>query len=145
MAKHDNADCQGFMVPLTVENVPDVELYGELCVPKGRTPSAVQLLVHGTTYNHNYWDWPEDPDMHSHVRAALAADYATFNVDRLGVGKSTKPASHLVTLAATVDTLHPSHQQAPRWSHRRSPFFQSRLFRQLALDRLWMGRGVVAR
>jgi pimeloyl-ACP methyl ester carboxylesterase len=88
MAKHDNADCQGFMVPVTVENVPDVELYGELCVPKGRTPSAVQLLVHGTTYNHNYWDWPED------------------NVDRLGVGKSTKPASHLVTLAATVDTLH---------------------------------------
>ena len=95
MAKHDNADCQGFMVPVTVENVPDVELYGELCVPKGRT--------------------------------------------------STKPASHLVTLAATVDTLHPSHQQAPRWSHRRSPFFQSRLFRQPALDRLWMGRGVVAR
>src|ERR1700735_3359369 len=85
MAKHDNADCQGFMVPVAVENVPDVELYGELCVPKGRTPSAVQLLVHGTTYNHNYWDWPEDPDMHSHVRAALAAGYATFNVDRLGV------------------------------------------------------------
>ena len=71
-------------------NTPDVELYGELCVPKGRTPSAVQLLVHGTTYNHNYWDWPEDPDMHSHVRAALAAG----------------TASHLVTLAATVDTLH---------------------------------------
>jgi pimeloyl-ACP methyl ester carboxylesterase len=106
MAKHDDADCQHFMVPVTVENVPDAKLYGELCVPKGRTPSTVQLLVHGTTYNHNYWDWPENPDTHSHVRAALAAGYATFNVDRLGVGQSTKPASHLVTLAATVDTLH---------------------------------------
>jgi pimeloyl-ACP methyl ester carboxylesterase len=106
MAKHDNSDCQSFMVPVTVENVADAELYGELCIPKGQTPNTVQLLVHGTTYNHNYWDWPENPGTHSHVRAALAAGYATFNVDRLGVGKSTKPASHLVTLAATVDTLH---------------------------------------
>ena len=57
-------------------------------------------------YNHNYWDWPENPEVHSHVRAALKAGYATFNVDRLGVGQSTKPASHLVTLAATIDTLH---------------------------------------
>src|SRR5580692_6889128 len=90
MAKHDNSDCQSFMVPVTVENVADAELYGELCIPKGRTPNTVQLLVHGTTYNHNYWDWPENPDTHSHVRAALAAGYATFNIDRLGVGKSTK-------------------------------------------------------
>jgi pimeloyl-ACP methyl ester carboxylesterase len=106
MAKHDDAECQSFMVPVTVEDVPDAKLYGELCVPSGRALSTVQLLVHGTTYNHNYWDWPEDPDTHSHVRAALKAGYATFNVDRLGVGQSTKPASHLVTLAATVDTLH---------------------------------------
>jgi len=106
MAMHDDAQCQTFMVPVTVENVPDAKIYGELCVPTGRTPTTVQLLVHGTTYNHNYWDWPEDPDEHSHVRAALKAGYATFNVDRLGVGQSTKPASHLVTLAATVDTLH---------------------------------------
>ena len=82
MAKHDNADCQGFMVPVTVENVPDVELYGELCVPKGRTPSAVQLLVHGTTYNHNYWDWPEDPDMHSHVRASRLRHFQRRPVGR---------------------------------------------------------------
>lgn len=106
MTKHDDARCQSFMVPVTVENVPDAKLYGELCVPSGRTPSTVQLLVHGTTYNHNYWDWPEDPEVHSHVRAALKAGYATFNVDRLGVGQSTKPAAHLVTLDATVDTLH---------------------------------------
>jgi pimeloyl-ACP methyl ester carboxylesterase len=106
MAKHDGAKCQSFMVPVTVENVPGAKVYGELCVPSGRAPSTVQLLVHGTTYNHNYWDWPENPEVHSHVRAALKAGYATFNVDRLGVGQSTKPASHLVTLAATIDTLH---------------------------------------
>src|SRR5579872_806190 len=106
MAKHEGADCQSFMVPVTVQGVADAAIYGELCVPTGRTPDTVQLLVHGTTYNHNYWDWPDDPETHSHVRAALAAGYATFNIDRLGVGRSTKPASHLVTLAATVDTLH---------------------------------------
>jgi pimeloyl-ACP methyl ester carboxylesterase len=107
MAKHDGAYCESFMIPVTVENVPDARIYGELCVPtSGPPPTTVQLLVHGTTYNHNYWDWPEDPEAHSHVRAALQAGYATFNVDRLGVGQSTKPSSKLVTLAATVDTLH---------------------------------------
>ena len=106
MAKHENAQCESFMVPVSVENVPDAKIYGELCVPSGTTPDTVQLLVHGTTYNHNYWDWPEQPGRHSHVRAALDAGFATFNVDRLGVGQSSKPASHLVTLAATVDTLH---------------------------------------
>ena len=107
MARHDGAHCESFMVPVTVESVPDAKIYGELCVPAlGPPPTTVQLLVHGTTYNHNYWDWPEDPETHSHVRAALQAGYATFNVDRLGVGQSTKPASQLVTLAATVDTLH---------------------------------------
>jgi pimeloyl-ACP methyl ester carboxylesterase len=107
MARHDGAHCESFMVPVAVENVPDARIYGELCVPaSGAPPTTVQLLVHGTTYNHNYWDWPEDPETHSHVRAALQAGYATFNVDRLGVGQSTKPASQLVTLAATVDTLH---------------------------------------
>jgi pimeloyl-ACP methyl ester carboxylesterase len=94
------------MVPVKAANVPDAKIYGELCVPAGRTPKTVQLLVHGTTYNHNYWDWPDAPERHSHVRAALDAGYATFNVDRLGVGQSTKPASPLVTLDATVDTLH---------------------------------------
>ncbi|HEY1748995.1 MAG TPA: alpha/beta hydrolase [Xanthobacteraceae bacterium] len=106
MLQHDGAECRSFMVPVTAENIPQAKIYGELCVPAGRTPSAVQVLVHGTTYNHNYWDWPDDPEAHSHVRAALKAGYATFNVDRLGVGQSSKPASNLVTLAATVDTLH---------------------------------------
>jgi pimeloyl-ACP methyl ester carboxylesterase len=91
MARHDGAHCESFMVPVTVESVPDAKIYGELCVPALRPPpTTVQLLVHGTTYNHNYWDWPEDPETHSHVRAALQAGYATFNVDRLGVGQSTK-------------------------------------------------------
>jgi pimeloyl-ACP methyl ester carboxylesterase len=106
MTQHNGASCQSFMVPVTVENVPDAKLYGELCMPAGQPPRTVQLLVHGTTYNHNYWDWPVNPDVHSHVRAAVEAGYATFNIDRLGVGQSTKPASHLVTLAATVDTIH---------------------------------------
>jgi pimeloyl-ACP methyl ester carboxylesterase len=122
MAKHDGAKCQSFMVPVTVENVPGAKVYGELCVPSGRAPSTVQLLVHGTTYNHNYWDWPENPEVHSHVRAALKAGYATFNVDRLGVGQSTKPASHLVTLAATIDTLHQVITQLPAAKNSRVSF-----------------------
>jgi pimeloyl-ACP methyl ester carboxylesterase len=84
---------------------PAWTIYGELCQRRDSHPKTVQLLVHGATYTHSYWDFPVDPARHSYVRAAAAAGYATFNVDRLGVGSSTRPPSELVHLNTVVDTL----------------------------------------
>jgi pimeloyl-ACP methyl ester carboxylesterase len=98
--------CQSVLLPVTVEGVPGARLYGELCVPPGEWPGAVQLLVHGATYNHYYSDWPEDPSTYSYVRQAVEAGYATFDVDRVGYGRSTHPASTLVTLARSAEALH---------------------------------------
>jgi pimeloyl-ACP methyl ester carboxylesterase len=100
------ADCQTHMVPVNVPSVGAAEVYGELCVPRDSTPKTVQLLVHGTSYNHNYWDWPYQPDKYSHVLEALKRGYATFNIDRLGTGLSSKPDSSLVTVDAVVESLH---------------------------------------
>jgi pimeloyl-ACP methyl ester carboxylesterase len=107
LAKHAFlAQCRAYMVPVDVPSVGAAEVYGELCVPRGSTPETVQLLVHGTSYNHNYWDWPYRPDKYSHVLVALKNGYATFNIDRLGTGLSSKPNSSLVTVDAVVESMH---------------------------------------
>ncbi len=98
--------CRAFDVPVTVAGVENASIYGELCLPAGPAPEKVQFLVHGSTFNHHYWDWPLNPEKYSHARAALENGYATFNIDRLGVGNSTKPPGELVTVNAVVETLH---------------------------------------
>lgn len=100
------ASCRSVQVPVTVAKLSNASLYGELCVPAGRSPRTVQMLVPGSTYTHAYWDWPQNPGRYSYVRKALDAGYATFNVDRLGSGRSTHPPSALVTLDASLSALH---------------------------------------
>ena len=82
------------------------QLTGTLCRPSGSTPDTVQLLVHGATYDRTYWDWPTRSPYYSYVRAAVAAGYATFSVDRLGAGASSHPPSTLVTLRNGATALH---------------------------------------
>lgn len=99
--------CQPVHVPVTVAGVPGATVYGELCLPRGRHPNAVQLLVHGGTYTHAYWDWPVNRSRrYSYVARTLAAGYATFAVDRLGTGQSTRPHSSQVTLDNGAEALH---------------------------------------
>jgi pimeloyl-ACP methyl ester carboxylesterase len=67
--------------------------------------------VHGITTNHLYWDFPIDNAYYSYVRAATAAGYATFNVDRLGAGVSTRPPSLAVNISSGTVALHSVVQQ----------------------------------
>lgn len=98
--------CQDVQVPVTVPGMSDPHIYGQLCVPGGHSVPKVQLLVHGFTYSHLYWDWPFDPGRYSYVRKALAAGYATFAVDRLGSGRSSHPPGAQLTLHTGADALH---------------------------------------
>jgi len=97
--------CQAMQVPVSLTQVPGATLYGELCVQAGATPSAVQLLVHGATYNSYYNDWPYRPGFYSYVRQMTRAGYATFDLERLGYGRSTHPDSTLVTLQNGTEAL----------------------------------------
>jgi pimeloyl-ACP methyl ester carboxylesterase len=72
---------------------------GRLCRPATGAPHTVLLLVHGYTLSHVYWDA-------TFVPAAMAAGYATFAIDRLGVGESSKPPALAVTLDSNVDSIH---------------------------------------
>jgi pimeloyl-ACP methyl ester carboxylesterase len=84
----------------------DQTLWGELCYRGSTEPSTVQILVHGAGYNHAYWDFPVGNGYYSYVRAATAVGYATFDVDRIGVGNSSHPASSSVGVTAASVSLH---------------------------------------
>jgi hypothetical protein len=84
----------------------------KLCLPTGKpTPATVQVLVHGITYDHRYWNIadPADPqgDRYSWEAAAAKAGYATVAIDRIGAGASTHPPSTLVTMRRGFVPLGP--------------------------------------
>ena len=67
-------------------------IYGKLCYPSNpataRNVRTVQFLTHGDTLDSTYW---EIAPGYSYIDAAVAAGYATFSYDRIGVGKSQHP------------------------------------------------------
>ncbi len=88
------ADCTDLSFPVRqFESDSNVQrVFGQFCSSgdvDDNTP--VQVLVHGGTYNHAYWDWPYEPEKYSYVAAATAMGYATLNIDRLGFGRSDHP------------------------------------------------------
>ncbi|TQM78249.1 alpha/beta hydrolase family protein [Saccharothrix saharensis] len=96
------ASCREVDAPVTVLGRTEV-VHGTLCVP---APGAttVQLLVPGSTYNSSYWDFPDG--RHSFRAAQNAAGIATFAVDRLGTGRSSKPLAVTLTAFVQADALH---------------------------------------
>lgn len=100
--------CAAYTLPVAITDPgpADQTMWGQLCYRGSREPATVQLLVHGATYNHLYWDFPYGDGYYSYVDAATAAGYATFDVDRIGDGNSSHPPSTDVTLTAGAVALH---------------------------------------
>lgn len=100
--------CKAYSLPVRISDPgPATQmLWGELCQPLDSRPTTVQLLVHGGFYNHIYWDFPVGDGYYSYVSHAVAAGYATFNVDPIGSGNSSHPLSSLVTGEAGAVALH---------------------------------------
>jgi pimeloyl-ACP methyl ester carboxylesterase len=66
----------------------------------------LQILVHGATYDHRYWDWPLEPDLYSYVGWDARSGYATLAIDRIGCGASSKPLARQSTLTAQARVQH---------------------------------------
>jgi pimeloyl-ACP methyl ester carboxylesterase len=82
---------------------------GELCATEAELGegATVQLLIHGATYNHRYWDFGTvDGIDYSYARDVAAHGFATFALDEIGAGNSSHPASQLVTSQATAYVAH---------------------------------------
>jgi hypothetical protein len=100
--------CCGYLVPVAVggRRTASGNAPGQLCYTGPSLPRTVQLLVHGITTSHLYWDFPLDNAYYSYVRTVTAAGYATFNFDPLGAGASTRPASIAVPINSGTVARH---------------------------------------
>jgi pimeloyl-ACP methyl ester carboxylesterase len=97
--------CTDTTLPVFLTLLPQA-VHGRLCTPVGTTPRTVQLLVHGGTYNSQYWDLPFDHGRYSYQRDMAARGFATFAIDCLGSGTSSQPLSALVTGTAQASVIH---------------------------------------
>jgi pimeloyl-ACP methyl ester carboxylesterase len=82
---------------------------GELCATAEelKDGTTLQLLVHGATYNHEYWNLGNvQGTTYSYARAVAARGMATFALDEIGVGSSSHPPSTLVTVDAAAYVAH---------------------------------------
>src|SRR5689334_22005511 len=82
-------------------------IFVRYCQPVAKPSSTVQVLVHGITYDHSYWDIP-DPDggdRYSYEAAAAKAGYATLAIDRIGAGRSSHPSSYQVDINSNAATV----------------------------------------
>jgi len=107
-AAADQGSCSDVTIPASLApGLPkDQTIYGRLCLPPGPAPDVLQVLVHGATYDHTYWDFPGFGGQYSYTRAQNAAGYATLAVDQLGVGRSSHPLSALTTQLAGANAVH---------------------------------------
>jgi pimeloyl-ACP methyl ester carboxylesterase len=65
------------------------------------------LLIHGATYNHDYWDFGKvDGINYSYARDVAARGIPTFAFDQLGSGSSSRPRSDQLTIQAAAYVAH---------------------------------------
>jgi pimeloyl-ACP methyl ester carboxylesterase len=96
--------CESRTVPVHVGSAAWT-IGGTYCASR-QTPDAVFVLVPGATYNRAYWDFPYQPKTYSFARAMAKRGYASFVIDRLGTGDSSKPPSAVVNTSVQVEALH---------------------------------------
>lgn len=103
-ATANTAACQDLAVPVTLAGLPQT-VYGRFCRPAEPT-STVLVLVPGATYTSEYWDLPANLGLVSFRAGMNGHGYATLAIDRLGSGRSSRPASALLTTLTQADVLH---------------------------------------
>jgi pimeloyl-ACP methyl ester carboxylesterase len=89
-----------------VSELGTVEIAVWLSVPEGARGDILQVLVHGATYTHLYWDFPYQPETYSYVRWAERHGIATLAIDQLGAGESSRPPADKVTFQKVAEALH---------------------------------------
>lgn len=103
------AQCNRYVIPVH-ESALDLvthHIVAHLCYPQN-PGSVVQVLVHGGTYGHIYWDFSClacQTNNYSYVQYMAQAGYTTFNYDRLGYGESDHPLPELVTVQMAAYVL----------------------------------------
>ena len=95
--------------PVTLPDGSNHTVVGYLYYHGSFRDRPLQVLVHGATYNHTYWDFGTvNGAGYSYARymAAPERKYAVLAIDQLAAGESSRPADGLgVTLLETATAL----------------------------------------
>ena len=104
------SNCQMLTIPVAPgPGLPNSEyIAGMLCLPAvfAKNTRQLDILVHGATYDRNYWDFPVQYPNYSYVQRTLQAGRATFAYDRLAIGQSSRPLSATITIGSDAYALH---------------------------------------
>lgn len=105
---NESITCSHYRIPvhLSPHSPKTYSVYGQWCHPKSYTPAVVQLLVHGFTYTHTYWNFPGFHGKYSYRNRMNHAGYGTFAIDRIGNGKSSHPDGAKITVDTNRNVLH---------------------------------------
>jgi pimeloyl-ACP methyl ester carboxylesterase len=95
-----------FHVTLSPGDAEIHQVFGVLCARGSIHGKTVQIVLHGATYSHLYWDWPFQPETYSYLRQATAAGYAVLDIDRIGIGRSDRPPAALVDIGTNAFVVH---------------------------------------
>lgn len=109
-ASASGAQCRDYFFPVTEspESPAVLKEFGQLCTSDpallGKQP--VQILIHGGTYDHTYYDWPYQPDRYNYVRYMTQRGFTTLNLDRIGYGHSDHPPAASMYFDVAANTTH---------------------------------------
>jgi pimeloyl-ACP methyl ester carboxylesterase len=78
---------------------------GWLTVPESPARNELQILLHGGSYDHRYWDWPLDRETYSYVEHCRRTGHATLAIDRVGSGASSRPPGRLNSARSQAGVL----------------------------------------
>jgi pimeloyl-ACP methyl ester carboxylesterase len=99
--------CADINTPIAVAGVPDGTIYGRYCRSAESSGKPLQILVPGITYTDAYFDFPGFGSRYSYTDYMNDRGYDTLAIDRLGMGRSTRPAlGVLVNAFSNADALH---------------------------------------
>jgi len=98
---------QRLSFPVTLSDGSSQEVVGYLYCEAHCQGRPLQVLVHGATTTHLYWDLPDfGPGKYSYVRYMARKGYALLAIDQLGTGESSKPNGDFLTLDELARSLH---------------------------------------
>lgn len=99
--------CTDISTPISVPGVPNGTIFGRYCRTAQPARKVLQILVPGITYTHSYFDFPGFGGRYSYTKFMNDRGYDTLAIDRLGIGRSTRPPlGALVNAFSNADALH---------------------------------------
>jgi len=103
----DAVTCRDVVTSISVPGAAPGSIFGRYCHTARGTGNPLQILVPGVTYTHRYWDLPGFDGRYSYAGFMNRHGYDTLAIDRLGIGRSTRPtlAMH-VDAYSNADALH---------------------------------------